>query len=122
VIDRLTNSLRGGRTVSRTRRNPGQHSDLRAHADAHRCCVKSLIASALVGFCERQHARAESISKRARSTTPTSLRFRINELRTVWNSVAQNAPSNLTVARSIWIQRFTAEAKMFVQKIVSDLL
>jgi hypothetical protein len=38
-----------------------------------------------------------TISKRARSTTPTSLRFRINELRTVRNSVAQNAPSNPTV-------------------------
>jgi hypothetical protein len=35
------------------------------HADAHRCCGKSLIGSALVGFCVRQHARAESISKRA---------------------------------------------------------
>ena len=40
-----------------------------------------------------------TLSKRARSTTPPSLRFRINKLRTVSNSVAQNAPSNRTVPR-----------------------
>jgi hypothetical protein len=40
-----------------------------------------------------------TLSKRARSTTPTSLRFRINELRTAWNSVAQNPPSIPTVPR-----------------------
>jgi hypothetical protein len=44
--------------------------------------VKSLIESALVGFGVRQHARRESISKRAPSTTRTSLHFRINNLRT----------------------------------------
>ena len=53
----------------------GKHRDLRGHADAHRCCVKSLIGSALVGFGVRQHARPESISKRAPSTTRTSLRL-----------------------------------------------
>src|SRR5262252_6812346 len=62
----------------------GQDGDLQGLADAHRCRVKSLIASALVGFGVRQHSRAESISKRARSTTPTSLRFKINSLRAVW--------------------------------------
>src|SRR5437763_15918266 len=41
-----------------------------------------------------------TLSKRARSTTPTSLRFRINDLRAAWNSVAQNPPSNHTVQRS----------------------
>jgi hypothetical protein len=59
----------------------GQHGDLRVPAEPHRCCVKSLIRSVLVGFGMRQHARKESLSKRALSTTPTSLRFRINELR-----------------------------------------
>ena len=62
------------RTVSHAPRNPGQHRRLRGHVDAYRCCVKSLIRSALVGFDVRQHARAESISKRAPSTTRTSLR------------------------------------------------
>ena len=52
-----------------------KHRDLRGHSDAHCCCGKSLIASALVGFDVRQHARAESISKRAPSTTRTSLRL-----------------------------------------------
>ena len=28
--------------------NPGQHRDLREHADAHRCCGESLMESALV--------------------------------------------------------------------------
>jgi hypothetical protein len=55
--------------------------DLRGHFDAHHCCGKSLMVSALVRVDVRQRARTESISKRARSTTPTSLRFRINELR-----------------------------------------
>ena len=87
------------RTVSHTPETPGTHRDLRGQVAAHRCCVKSLIASALVGFRMRQHARRESISKRARSTTPTSLRFRINGLQAVWNSVAQNPPSNLGVPR-----------------------
>jgi len=48
---------------------------------------------------DRWQPRANNtLSKRARSTTPTSLRFRINELRAAWNSVAQNPPSNSTVA------------------------
>ena len=42
-----------------------KHHRLRGHVDAYRCCGKSLIGSALVGFSVRQHARAESISKRA---------------------------------------------------------
>ena len=48
---------------------PVKHRRLRGHADACRCCVKSLIRSALVGFVVRQYVRAESISKRAPSTT-----------------------------------------------------
>src|SRR5436190_8558554 len=42
------------------------HGLLGGHADAHRCCEKSLIGTALVGFSVRQQARAESISKHAR--------------------------------------------------------
>ena len=71
-----------------TRKELGKHRRLRGHSDAHRGRVKSLIESALVGFGVRQHARRESISKRARSTTPTSLRFRINKLRTVSEGVS----------------------------------
>jgi hypothetical protein len=66
------------RTVSHTPSIPGKH---RGHVDVYRCCVKSLIGSALVGFVVCQHARRKSISKRARSTTPPSLSFRINDLR-----------------------------------------
>jgi hypothetical protein len=35
-------------------------------------------------------------SKRARSTAPTSLRFRINGLRAVWNRIARNLPSRIS--------------------------
>ena len=63
------------RTVSHAPRTAGKHRDLRGHGDAHRCREKSLFGSALVGFGVRQHARAESISKRAQSTTLTSLRL-----------------------------------------------
>src|SRR5206468_2583318 len=41
----------------------GQHQHLRGHVHEHRCCGKSLIGSALVGFRVRQHAPRESISK-----------------------------------------------------------
>src|SRR4051794_32136640 len=52
----------------------GRHLHLREHSDAHRCRGKSLMGTALVGVGVRQHARRESISKRAPSTTRTSLR------------------------------------------------
>ena len=52
-----------------------KHRDLRGDVDAYRCCVKALNRSALVGVGVRQHARPESISKRAPSTTRTSLRL-----------------------------------------------
>jgi len=42
--------------VTYPRKPPGQYGDLRGHVDAYRCCVKSLIACALVGFRVRQRA------------------------------------------------------------------
>jgi hypothetical protein len=56
------------RTVSHTPETLDQHHDLRGHVHTHRCCGKSLIGSALVGFEMRQHAPRESISKRSRSS------------------------------------------------------
>ena len=50
----------------------GQHHHLRGHGDAHRCCGKSSIGSALVYLDMRQHARADPISKRAPSALRTS--------------------------------------------------
>ena len=64
------------RTVSHTPETLGQHRHLRGNAEADRCCGKSLIESALVGLSVRQHARGDSISKRAPSTTRTSLRLK----------------------------------------------
>jgi len=75
---------------------PVKHGDLRGHSDAHRCCGKSLVETALLRFDVRQHARAQSISKRAPSTTRTSLRFRIKGLRTVGISMAQNPASRIS--------------------------
>ena len=58
-----------------------KHRDLQGHSETHRCCVKPLMGSALVRVGVRQHAQPESISKRAPSTTLTSLRvFRISSL------------------------------------------
>ena len=54
---------------------PVKHRDWRGHCEAHRCCGKPLMESALVHFGMRQHARPASISKRAPSTTRTSLRL-----------------------------------------------
>ena len=56
------------RTVSHGPGTPGQHSKLPEHAHADRCCAKLLMGPVLVGFDVRQHARPESISKRAPST------------------------------------------------------
>jgi hypothetical protein len=47
------------------RETPRQHRHLRAHVYAHRCCGKSSVGSALVGFGVRQRAREELLSKRA---------------------------------------------------------
>ena len=56
------------------RETPIKYRYIRGRSDAYCCCRKSLMGIALVGFDVRQHARAESISKRAPSTTRTSLR------------------------------------------------
>jgi hypothetical protein len=79
---------------------PVKQRDLRGHSDAHRCCGKSLMGSALVRVGVRQHARPESISKRAPSSTRTSLRFRINGLRAVWDQIIANSPRLPFVSRS----------------------
>src|SRR5262249_22981525 len=82
--------------------NPDEQLHLRGDADEHRCWGKSLMGNALVRFGVRQHARAESISKRAPSTTRTSLRFRINGLRAPQTKLSQNCvrPPNLLRSRS----------------------
>jgi hypothetical protein len=51
-----------------------EHRRLRGPLRCTSCCGKSLMESALVGCDVRQHARPEAISKRAPSTTQTSLR------------------------------------------------
>jgi hypothetical protein len=70
------------------------HRHLRRHAEADRCCGKSLIGSALRRFRVRQHARRELISKRAPSTTRTSLRLRISNLRAVRERLPHTPPSS----------------------------
>jgi hypothetical protein len=80
---------------------PVKHSQLPGHVHADRCCAKLLTGPVLVRFDARQHARRESISKRAPSTTRTSLRFRINHLRAVEHPIIAHAgcvevPSSMT--------------------------
>ena len=60
---------------------PAEHRGLATHTEGPRCEQKCSRRSALVPFGVRPHARPESISKRAPSTTRTSLRaFRILHL------------------------------------------
>jgi hypothetical protein len=79
---------------------PEEHGDLRRHSNAHRRCEKSLRRNALVRFSVRQHARRESISKRAPSPTRTSLRLRINRLRAVEHLI-MHTPGDIEVPSSM---------------------
>jgi WD40-like Beta Propeller Repeat len=67
---RFSSNSASGLSASNDAPSVGQHSHLGGPAEADQCCGKSLIGSALVGFSVRQHAPADSISMRARSTTP----------------------------------------------------
>ena len=96
----------------------GYHRDLRGHAEADRCCAKSLLGNALVRFSVRQHARRESISKRARSTTPTSLRLKpttCEQSDTAERKTLLQIPMFLD---AIWIQRSTDVRERIVVGIV----
>jgi len=75
--------------------------DLQGHVDAHRCCGKSLMGSALVRVGVGQCAPPESISKRAPSTTLTFFRFRINGLRTTDTAVSRKSVRPLNLAQSV---------------------
>jgi hypothetical protein len=59
------------------------------------------MGSELVRVGVRQHAPPESISKRAPSTTRTSLRFRFNELRTDEESLSQTCDTSPNLLRSL---------------------
>ena len=54
-----------------------------------------------MGFGVRQHARGDSISKRAQSTTLTSLRFRINNLQSRLNGDLGDCDTSSNVSRSL---------------------
>ena len=65
----------------------------------------------------------ESISKRAPSTTRTSLRFRINELRAVRNRIAQNASfTHIRFDRSCRFNRLLTCASRRERELCYDLL
>jgi len=53
---------------NRSNRPPGASAEVSVHRVRTHCCGKSLIGTVLVGFGVRQHARAESLSKRAPSS------------------------------------------------------
>jgi hypothetical protein len=100
----------------------GQHHHLRGHAEADQCCGKSLIRSALVRFGVRQHARGESISKRAPSTTRTSLRLESTICERSETVYRKRLLQILLFGHAIWIQRFTDAPRVVIAEIVSDLL
>ena len=82
-----------------TPETPVKHRRLREHVDGHRCCGKSLIRSALVRLTVLQHARTESISKRAPSTTRTSP-SRVNNLQTQTDDDQADCDTSSNVPRS----------------------
>src|SRR5436190_20504588 len=97
----------------------GKCHHLPGYADTHRCCGKSLMESALVGFDVRQHARRESISKRAPSTTRTSLRFLESTICEQPETVYRKTlPQFVLFHDVICIQRFADTPKPSNAKIV----
>jgi hypothetical protein len=87
------------RTVIREARNLDEHRGLRTHIKASVWKAKSLTACGLRRLEVGQCGSPGLLSKRAPSTTRPSLRFRINELRAVLKSVAQNPLTSSTVSR-----------------------
>ena len=106
------------RTVIRQARNFEEHRGLRTHNEWSFWRVKSLIACALARVGVAQCGWRASFSKRARSTTPTSLRFRINYLRTARHSLAQNPLQIASFSDPICIQRFADTPKPSAAGIV----
>jgi hypothetical protein len=70
----------------------------------------------------RQHARPESISKRAQSTTLTSLRLESAICGRSGSDYRKTLLQILLFCDAICIQRFTDGADSIVMEIVSDLL
>jgi len=101
---------------------PGQHRHLRGHADAHRCCGKSLIASALVGFGVRHHARRESISKRAPSPLGHLSVFRINRLRAACQGLSHTPADFRRFPGGRLHSGFGSAGRRASREIVSDLV
>ena len=100
---------------------PVKHGDLRGHSDAHHCCGKSLMGTALLRFDVRQHARPQSISKRAPSTTRTSLRLGIHSLRRSEIVYRKTLLQIVLFRDAICIQRFADLPDPVFSGTVSDL-
>ena len=103
------------------RDTPVKHRDLQGHSDAHRCCRKSLMEGALVRVGMRQHARPESISKRAPSTTRTSLRLESTICEWSAIRVSHNACRIPLPRDEVWIQQLTGGGNNDIAETVSDL-
>jgi hypothetical protein len=94
---------------------PVKHRDLQGHSDAHHCCGTSLMRSALLS--------ATGInSKRAPSTTRTSLRLESTVCERSSIRVSQDALYDYCSRTLACIQRFTDGSERMVEEIVSDLL
>ena len=88
-------------TAAPSRAVESERESLRADGDYPAVPDLYIILAEREGFEPSVEFPLHTLSKRAPSTTRTSLRFRIKKLRTVWNSVAQNPPSNRPLPPSL---------------------
>ncbi len=101
---------------------PVEHRSLPTHTEGHRCRGKCLAGSALLRFDVRRYAAPESISKRAPSTTRTSLRLESSAYEQPEPRLPQARTDFLVFFDHLWIQRFTSKHGQIATRIVSDPL
>jgi hypothetical protein len=99
--DALSGQVDCDRTVIRESRNLEEHRGLRTHIAEYFLGLKPLIAYALTRVGVARYRWPASLSKRARSTTPPSLRFRINGLRATENDYLRNCDTSPNLLRSL---------------------
>lgn len=103
------------------RETPVKHGAAAGYFEAHRCCGKSLMESALVRVDVRQHTRPASISKRAQSTTLTSLRLESTICERSQTRLSHVGCNLLAFYDRLSIQRLTSHEEKLRPGIVSDV-
>src|SRR5262245_45056496 len=89
------------RTVSHTPRNLGQHGEFTG-TRRRASLLREVVDRECVGGTACASARADGVDFQTCSIDHSDISpFRINELRTVWKSVAQNPPSRTSDLTSL---------------------